>query len=64
MSEWKPRPGLVLSRNIGERIAIGKDIVITIVNIDYARGKVRIGLEAPRDVNILRQELMEKPNES
>lgn len=47
---------LVLSRKRGERIHIGADIVITVVDID--RGKVRIGVEAPRDVDIYRQELL------
>lgn len=47
---------LVLSRKRGERIHIGEDIVITVVDID--RGKVRIGVEAPRDVPVYRQELL------
>ena len=46
---------LVLSRKIGQRIAIGGGIVITVV---AARGsQVRIGVEAPRDVVVLRDEL-------
>jgi len=47
---------LVLSRKRGERIHIGEDIVITVVDVD--RGKVRIGVEAPRDVPVYRQELL------
>ncbi len=47
---------LVLSRKLGERIFIGEDIVITLVDID--RGKVRIGIQAPRDVPIYREELL------
>lgn len=46
---------LVLSRKAGERIAIGKDIVITIVRI--GQDKVRIGISAPKDMNIVRSEL-------
>lgn len=46
---------LVLSRKINERIRIGPNIVITVVQI--AAGKVRIGIDAPRDVAILRDEL-------
>lgn len=46
---------LVLSRKLGERIYINDNIVITIVEID--RGKVRLGIEAPKDVEILREEL-------
>ena len=47
---------LVLSRKIGERIVIGENIVITVVDID--RGKIRLGIEAPRDVPIYREELL------
>jgi len=39
---------LVLSRKLGEKIFIGENICITVVDID--RGKIRIGIEAPRDV--------------
>lgn len=47
---------LVLTRRDDERIFIGKDIIITIIRTD--RGKVRIGIEAPRDVCILREEVV------
>ena len=47
---------LVLSRKLGEKIHIGENICITIVDID--RGKIRLGIEAPRDVPIFRQELL------
>lgn len=47
---------LVLSRKLGDRIHIGENIVITIVDID--RNKVRIGVDAPRDVPIFRHELL------
>ena len=46
---------LCLSRRINEQIVIGDNIVITIVSTD--RGKVRIGIEAPADVSVLRREL-------
>ena len=46
---------LVLTRKEGEQILIGEDITVRIVLID--KGKVRIGIEAPRDVKILRAEL-------
>ena len=45
---------LVLSRKIGERIFIGPGIEIAIVDV-YGR-KVRIGVEAPDDVQIRRVE--------
>ncbi len=47
---------LVLSRCIGEKIFIGDGICITLVDVD--RGRVRLGIEAPRDVAIYREELM------
>jgi carbon storage regulator len=47
---------LVLSRKLGEKIVIGDNISITIVDID--RGKIRLGIEAPRNVPIFRQELL------
>lgn len=52
---------LVLSRRTGERILIGDDIVITVCEID--RGKVRLGIEAPRTTTIYREEVVPaKPN--
>jgi carbon storage regulator len=47
---------LVLSRKLGEKIYIGENVCITVVDID--RGKIRLGIEAPRDVAIYRQELL------
>ncbi len=47
---------LVLSRKLGEKIYIGDSICITVVDID--RGKIRLGIEAPRDVPVYRQELL------
>jgi carbon storage regulator len=47
---------LVLSRKLGEKICIGENICITVVDID--RGKIRLGIEAPREVPIFRQELL------
>ena len=47
---------MVLSRKLGEKIYISENICITVVDID--RGKIRLGIEAPRDVPIFRQELL------
>jgi carbon storage regulator len=47
---------LVLSRKRGESIMIGADIKITIVDID--RGKVRVGIRCPREVPVLREEII------
>lgn len=52
---------LVLSRKTGERIVIGDNITITVTRI---RGdKVRIGIDAPPDVRILRGEVFEAINQ-
>jgi len=49
---------LVLSRKREERIRIGRDIVVTVIHID--RNRVRLGIEAPDDIPIMRDELGEK----
>ncbi|MEZ6060716.1 MAG: carbon storage regulator [Planctomycetaceae bacterium] len=46
---------LVLSRKSGERILIGDDVAITVVRI--GPNSVRIGIEAPKAMNIVREEL-------
>ena len=46
---------LVLSRKVNERIQIGADITITVVRV--STGSVRIGIEAPGHLTILRDEL-------
>jgi carbon storage regulator len=46
---------LVLSRRESERIRLGKSIVVTVVRV--SGDKVRLGIEAPPDVLVLREEL-------
>jgi carbon storage regulator len=47
---------LVLSRRVGDSIVIGDDVVVTVLEI---RGDVvRIGVDAPREVAVRRQELL------
>lgn len=46
---------LILSRKPGERIRIGADIIIEINRIEG--GRVRVGIEAPRNIKIVREEL-------
>lgn len=48
---------LVLSRKTTQRILIGGDIVLTVVRI--GPNTVRLGIQAPKDVNIRREELDE-----
>ncbi len=49
---------LVLSRKVGERILVGDDITITVVRM--AQGVVRIGVEAPNEMPIVREEIKEQ----
>ena len=46
---------LVLSRKVGERILIGDKITVTVVRA--AQGVVRIGIEAPSELIVVREEL-------
>jgi carbon storage regulator len=46
---------LVLSRKESERIRLGDSIVVTVVRV--AGDKVRLGIEAPADMVVLRDEL-------
>ena len=46
---------LVLSRKVGERILLGEKIKITVVRV--SGGGVRLGIEAPADVAVIREEV-------
>lgn len=46
---------LVLSRKVGEKILIGNEISVTVVRV--GQGAVRIGVEAPDDLAIVREEI-------
>ena len=54
-AEIAGEPMLVLSRKAGERILIGDQISVTVVRI--APGVVRIGIQAPDNLPIVREEL-------
>ena len=53
---------LVLGRKIGESFQIGQDIVITI--LQTRGGCIRVGIDAPKNVLILRNELLKKPKKN
>jgi len=46
---------LVLTRKIGERLIVGDNIAITLVQIHG--NQVRLGIDAPREVNVRREEV-------
>lgn len=49
---------LILSRKTGEVIKIGDDITLHV--IDISKGFVKLGIEAPENVTILREEVYER----
>jgi len=52
---------LVLARKLGESIVIGDNIVVKVVSIE--NGVVKLGIDAPKDVSIMRNELIEEVTE-
>jgi len=49
---------LVLTRKINEKIVISTDIVVTVLSID--RDQVKLGIEAPKDISVHREEVFEE----
>jgi len=49
---------LVLSRKVGEKILIGDNISVTVVRV--AQGIVRIGVEAPQNLSVVREEIKDQ----
>lgn len=49
---------LILTRKVGEQITIGNDIQIKVIEING--NNVRLGIEAPKTVSVLRREIYEK----
>lgn len=49
---------LVLTRKLMEKLYIGGDICVTVVRLEG--GQVRLGIDAPRDVTVVRAELLPK----
>jgi len=52
---------LVLTRKVGEKINIGGDIIVNVLEIN--KGSVRLGVEAPRNISILRHQVYERIRE-
>jgi carbon storage regulator CsrA len=49
---------LVLTRRAEEKIKIGDNIIVNVLSVDG--GVVKIGIDAPRDITILRMEVLEQ----
>ena len=52
---------LVLSRKVGEKILIGDNIAVTVVRV--TQGIVRLGVEAPKELPIVREEIRDQLRE-
>ena len=49
---------LILSRKVGETIHVGDSVTVTVMGI--ARGQVKIGIEAPRELTVHREEVYQR----
>lgn len=47
---------LVLTRKVGEKIIIDDDIEVTVVSVKS--GQVRVGINAPKEIKVQREELL------
>ena len=53
---------LVLKRKSGQQIRLGNDVIITIVQT--TRGWAKVGIEAPRHIEVVRGELADRDSEA
>jgi carbon storage regulator len=51
---------LILSRKVGQSIQIGDNVKILITDMDIHKGLVKIGIEAPENITIHREEVYRK----
>jgi carbon storage regulator len=49
---------LVITRKVGEELKVGDNIYVKIISVD--KNQVKIGVDAPRDISILRMELVKE----
>lgn len=49
---------LILARRVGETIMIGEDVTVTVLGVKG--NQVRVGVNAPRDVAVHREEIFER----
>lgn len=53
---------LVLSRRLGEVLRVGDDIVVTVLGING--NQVRLGIQAPKEIAVHREEIYKRIHES
>jgi len=49
---------LILSRKLGESIHVGDSVTVTVLGV--ARGQVKIGIEAPKELGVYREEIYQR----
>lgn len=49
---------LILTRRVGETLMVGDDVTVTVLGVK--RNQVRIGVNAPKDVAVHREEIYER----
>ena len=49
---------LILARRVGEKLIIGENVTVTVLGVKGSQ--VRIGIDAPRDVTVNREEIYER----
>jgi carbon storage regulator len=52
---------LILTRKVGEKIRLGKNVTIKVVKV--IGNRVKIGIDAPESLNVVREELESEPAE-
>lgn len=50
---------LVLARYVDQRIMIGDSIIVTVTDVDRRTGRVKLGIEAPSNYQVDREEVRE-----
>jgi carbon storage regulator len=58
LGRFRGEPVLILTRRVGETLKIGEDVTVTVMAVKS--GQVRLGIGAPKDVPVYREEIYER----